>query len=1421
MNLLQAATAVPVRWVYVQAGAAAEPGLADLVGGDEAVRQWTVAGRGNHAVVCPVGVETYGEMLGAAFARIAQSQPQWRGSYELKQSSLELDHRILVELLGPLMRVSSELEDKVRCRAAYRGVPSLAALWRVGVAAAQEGLELIGVNDRSGWQRQLKEFARNKHSAQFSAESLLRSDDFELCTPNDLEGLVKEKIGLLQHITLGMLSNQRTGELEFLGNYHLFFRHCFSSDEVVLSLQNEAQAILKFMCNIHPHWASLEEASDLPGFAMANVLCGILRSNEWEPRLTAGRGLHNISEGTAILRDVLWWLEGDADQRTKIVKSHIFQFTQDLPLLTILSTNAKDTKSKVVDALEVLKGCLAPEVGWSRTLMVRLERELIPHQELLNAAIFSGEEPTLSALSIVRTIRTIAEARGPCDQAILGSKLEATSSNTAGIFLGHDMALSATAILFKPGAQPMLQKLCKFSRQSNQIAAKFEALVHVLAAPSVPITQEADERQPRALIRRLCWLGKVPTKFQHRGLLFVVNARSRIFQYIVLFTAFGESFPQMLENSEKKATDLLGYLDDHCEVLGTKFIDELMQGSWATISFYQIIKIIQIVESGQWEAHKLYLIGPRINDDWLDSSDPMLYREHMPRLLQAIGFIPVGLDSFNEIKKRADHLSISLNLQTQSRTTICRLESIMRRAFIATGRIFREALFTDDDNAGFPQALSGPGGVSLHAAFDQFAADAQKANDRQSLNEPCTDRHIVVESPQETNKVLSEEILWLEAEMCKEGPSKPGDVDEPVPIRDSSLTSNFYIQEQDSWWEHFPEQVGKKRRTRRKAKTQKGKADAGPTPPASQQDIETNERSEVLPSSTAREEEGSSMDIDAAVKRVLATTTVEQPIEPGEADAGPTPPASRQDTETNERSEMLPSSTVREEEGSCMDIDAAVKRVLATTTIEQPIEPVLGNTLLDPIKPETDTEKTTNESPWLLLTNNALKTTVPGAAHALQRELPDTAVLPTHPKETGAKRKRQKENKQIKVLEFFAGIGIMMFMLVAMGAAPGGFVEWNTNSQQVLQMLWPNAKSGVDFYEKEWMAWEAADIIVAGFECTPFSGAGKQKGKLDKRSTQLVDIAAAAHKLGINQVFLENVDEILNHKQVLRDGDAAFDKIGFIRQGLQVITHSQIGGATARIRLIMIYERKSFADKLPQLIMPKTPLSEPGCIRDYLMPEELVPEESYLQGVFEEKEEAVTKKGYQQIGHLHWTHEPLEKGALVSTGDGTKWRIMVTFDPLTMEKVELMKSMGRGDNRRKWVLPAAITYTFAQKIPVYNIDMLSKSIRGWGEWPVRNAQLVRVDTALGKRIRALTPKECWDLQELPEEIYDRACDVLDIQDQVTMTDAQEMELYRMAGSSIPQSILKASLAMLIARARSVAKMDALADGIVATKTAKL
>ncbi len=122
----------------------------------------------------------------------------------------------------------------------------------------------------------------------------------------------------------------------------------------------------------------------------------------------------------------------------------------------------------------------------------------------------------------------------------------------------------------------------------------------------------------------------------------------------------------------------------------------------------------------------------------------------------------------------------------------------------------------------------------------------------------------------------------------------------------------------------------------------------------------------------------------------------------------------------------------------------------------------------------------------------------------------------------------QKKQKELKVIDLFAGIGGIRMGFEEFGGEGVFSSEWDKFAQLTYQANFDEIPYG-DITKIQPEEIPAFDIVLGGFPCQPFSQAGLKKGLADTRGTLFFDVARIIGHHKPKVVFLENVKRFKTH----------------------------------------------------------------------------------------------------------------------------------------------------------------------------------------------------------------------------------------------------------------------------------------------------
>ena len=126
------------------------------------------------------------------------------------------------------------------------------------------------------------------------------------------------------------------------------------------------------------------------------------------------------------------------------------------------------------------------------------------------------------------------------------------------------------------------------------------------------------------------------------------------------------------------------------------------------------------------------------------------------------------------------------------------------------------------------------------------------------------------------------------------------------------------------------------------------------------------------------------------------------------------------------------------------------------------------------------------------------------------------------------------ENKRMKFLDLFAGIGGFRLGMESAGHECVGFCEIDKYARASYKAI-HNTEGEIELHDITAVSDESirgfgsVDVICGGFPCQAFSIAGHRRGFEDTRGTLFFEICRFASILRPKYLFLENVRGLLNH----------------------------------------------------------------------------------------------------------------------------------------------------------------------------------------------------------------------------------------------------------------------------------------------------
>ena len=416
------------------------------------------------------------------------------------------------------------------------------------------------------------------------------------------------------------------------------------------------------------------------------------------------------------------------------------------------------------------------------------------------------------------------------------------------------------------------------------------------------------------------------------------------------------------------------------------------------------------------------------------------------------------------------------------------------------------------------------------------------------------------------------------------------------------------------------------------------------------------------------------------------------------------------------------------------------------------------------------------------------------------------------------------ENKRMKFLDLFAGIGGFRLGMESAGHECIGFCEIDKYARESYKAI-HNTEGEIELHDITTVSNEfvrgfgRVDIICGGFPCQAFSIAGHRRGFEDTRGTLFFEICRFASILRPKYLFLENVRGLLNH-----DGGATFETIIRTLDGLgydvewQVLNSKNFGVPQNRERVFIIGHLRGERTRNVFPILRENAKSDN--------------QQSKIESVGN-----VNPSGNGMNGEVY-SSQGLAPTLTTNKGEGQKIAIPV----LSPDRVNKNQNGRRfkTDGEPMFTLTAQdrhgvvveneikkygiIQPNYNQSGVVYDTDGISPTIRayqggnlepkirvkeatkqGYAEaeigdsvnlsHPNSKTRRGRVGKQIANtlltgesqgvvepdfRIRKLTPRECWRLQGFPDWAFDKAQEV-----------NSNSQLYKQAGNSVTVNVITA------------------------------
>ena len=420
------------------------------------------------------------------------------------------------------------------------------------------------------------------------------------------------------------------------------------------------------------------------------------------------------------------------------------------------------------------------------------------------------------------------------------------------------------------------------------------------------------------------------------------------------------------------------------------------------------------------------------------------------------------------------------------------------------------------------------------------------------------------------------------------------------------------------------------------------------------------------------------------------------------------------------------------------------------------------------------------------------------------------------------------ENKRMKFLDLFAGIGGFRLGMESAGHECVGFCEIDKYARASYKAI-HNTEGEIELHDITAVSDESirgfgsVDVICGGFPCQAFSIAGHRRGFEDTRGTLFFEICRFASILRPKYLFLENVRGLLNH-----DGGATFETIIRTLDGLgydvewQVLNSKNFGVPQNRERVFIIGHlrgertrnvfpigRESEQSDRQQskieivgntknpngtsqgtgsVVYDSNGLIGTLCARDYKEPKQvaipvLTPDRA---------EKRQNGRRFKTDGEPMFTLTAQDRHGVVVGNEIKKFGTIqpnfnqsgVVYD--TDGIAPTIRAYQGGGLELKIRVKEATSQGYAEAEIGDSVNLShpnSKTRRGRVGKQIANTLLTGESQGVVEpdfRIRKLTPRECWRLQGFPDWAFDKAQEV-----------NSNSQLYKQAGNSVTVNVIAA------------------------------
>jgi DNA (cytosine-5)-methyltransferase 1 len=345
------------------------------------------------------------------------------------------------------------------------------------------------------------------------------------------------------------------------------------------------------------------------------------------------------------------------------------------------------------------------------------------------------------------------------------------------------------------------------------------------------------------------------------------------------------------------------------------------------------------------------------------------------------------------------------------------------------------------------------------------------------------------------------------------------------------------------------------------------------------------------------------------------------------------------------------------------------------------------------------------------------------------------------------------------------------------------------------------------------------DVLVGGSPCQAFSIAGLRNGTDDVRGQLIYQYIRIVDEVKAPVIIYENVKGMLSIDggRTIKEFVQALRDIGYYCH-YEVVNTKNYGVPQNRERIFLVgfldheaYHRFSFAPKQKLEKRLKDVLEDDVDEKYYLnKPFELYNQQSQGNTLIDIENECNTliagTHGYAQ-GYINDTNRI---NRTLRIGGGSSMSDKHCFDLVGIDVIGLLDCKGTDQIRRVYGVDgvAATLTTMQGGNQEPKILQLGRGFNNGGEHEVcptlTKCSFEQNNFVSEKRIRKLTPLECWRLQDFPNEAHNKA----------KASGVSDSQLYKQAGNSMSVNVLE-MIFRQIEKAKSVGSSGSLFDREVA------